>query len=210
MLKIGITGGIGSGKSTACHIFKILGIPVFNSDEVAKQVMMEDMNLIQALQANFGSSVYRIKEEFDQKQYLLNRKYLADLVFKDSDKLKILNSLVHPAVFRAFDLWLMELKKNQVQNKPGIPFIIREAALMFETKSNLDNDYTVLVYSKKDIRIDRIKKRDGLTDTQIQERMGNQWLEEDKMKLSDYIIYNDSYHSLLKQIIELHREWVNK
>jgi len=190
MLKIGITGNIGSGKTTVSKIFEILGIPVFYADDAAKKVMVTDEILINGVKAAFGEASY-----FDDGA--LNRKHIAAIVFNDPVKLARLNSLVHPATFRAFDTW--------VTNISGTPYVLKEAALLFESDSYKLCDYTVMVQSPLETRIKRVMQRDGLTRTEIESRESNQFTEEKKAQLADYLIKNDDRHLVIPQVLELHR-----
>jgi dephospho-CoA kinase len=191
MLKIGITGGIGSGKTTVCRIFETLGIPVFYADDVAKEVMVKDMILVDGLKEIFGKESYTEGGGLD-------RKYIANIVFNDHEALSRLNGLVHPAVFRAFDQWL-----EKIGIKP--PYILKEAALLFETGSYKFCDQNILVTAPLEMKLKRVMARDGLTAAEIRVRMDKQLTDEQKMVLSDYIISNDETKSLVLQVLDLHR-----
>jgi len=193
MLKLGITGGIGSGKSTVCEVFKVLGIPVFNSDEEARNVMVQNPSLVEKIRSHFGQDIYFKNGDLDRNR-------LSSLVFKDPEKLSLLNALVHPAVFEAFDQWIIPYENL---GKEQIPFVIKEAALMFESKSYLQNSFNVLVWAPLEIRIKRIKERENWDEEKIMARIKNQWPENEKIKLSDYLIYNDEKHSLNRQVMVL-------
>ncbi len=191
MIKVGITGGIGSGKSTVSNIFKVLGIPVFDADSAAKEIMERDEDLKLALQEEFGQEVYA-----DGK---LNRKYLAGIVFNDAHRLEILNSLVHPASIAAGLQWA---------TKQTTPYIIKEAALMFEAGSGLNLDYIIGVYAPQAIRIKRVMDRDGVSRQDVLNRMGKQINEEMKMKLCDFIIVNDEQQLVIPQVLKLHEHFL--
>lgn len=193
MLKIGITGGIGSGKSTVCRIFASLGIPVFNADESAKRVMVEDRQLIAELIEAFGTETYFADGS-------LNRAHLSGIVFKDDQKLATLNSIVHPATFRAYDTWATA--------HSNAPYVVKEAALMFETIAHTRNDRNYLVTAPEALRIQRVMQRDGSTEAQIRERMAHQLSEEEKIKRADGIIYNDEQQLLIPQIVALHQQFL--
>ncbi|MCO4291479.1 dephospho-CoA kinase [Solitalea sp. MAHUQ-68] len=195
MLKIGITGGIGSGKSTVVKIFEQLGVPAFIADIEAKKVMVEDATLITGLKQNFGDQVY-----FDDGT--LNRKLLADIVFNNPEKLATLNSLVHPAVFRSFDRWSLSFHKK--------PYLLKEAALLFESGSYQQNDFNILVTAPEDLRINRVMQRDGSSEDEVKSRIKNQFSEEEKLKLADYIILNDEKKALIPQVLTLHREFLKR
>ncbi len=189
MLKIGVTGGMGSGKTTVCKVFEILGIPVFYADAVAKSIMYTDQVLRQDIIKSFGEKSYSERGD-------LNRSYLSAIVFNSKTELEKLNALVHPAVFRAFDLW--------VESQEAVPYVVKEAALLFESDSYKMCDQTVLVKSPLEIRIERIKLRDGITREEIESRMNRQFSDEVKEKLADHILINDERQLLIPQILDLH------
>lgn len=190
MLKIGITGGIGSGKSTACKVFEILGIPVFYADDVAKQIMVIDPLLKS-----------QVKETFGEESYLedgsVNRKYLAQIVFNNEQELQKLNKLVHPAVFRAFDNWALGLTSKA-------PYLVKEAALLFESDSYKMCDQNILVTAPLEVKINRVMQRDHVNREEVEARMSKQWTDEEKIKFANFIIYNDEQHSVISQVLELH------
>lgn len=195
MLKIGITGGIGSGKSTVCRLFAIMGVPIFNADDCAKSVMVEDPILIAGLKAAFGSQTY-----FEDGS--LNRAHLSGIVFKDDAKLALLNSLVHPATFRAYDAWAAAHQQS--------PYIIKEAALMFETDAHKRNDLHIMVSAPEALRIQRAMHRDGVTEEHVRNRMQHQLPEEEKLKRADFIIYNDEQQLLIPQVTALHQQFLER
>jgi len=192
MIKIGITGGIGSGKSTVSNIFKVLGIPVFDADSAAKKIMGEDENLKTALQKEFGNEVYTGGK--------LNRTYLAEIVFKDAHRLEVLNSLVHPASIEAGLQWAA---------KQTTPYIIKEAALMFEAGSGFNLDYIIGVYAPQAVRIKRVMDRDGVGRQDVLNRMSKQINEEMKMKLCDFVIVNDEQQLVMPQVLKLHEHFLS-
>jgi dephospho-CoA kinase len=189
MLKIGITGNIGGGKTTVSKIFEVLGIPVFYADDAAKKVMAEDAILIDALKKAFGAEAY-----FSDST--LNRKHIAAIVFNDDAQLAKLNSIVHPAVFRAFDNWV-----GQVKN---VPYVMKEAALLFESSSYKMCDYSIMVTAPLELRIDRVMQRDGLSRAEIESRNAKQFSEEKKIQLANYVIRNDDTELVIPQVLELH------
>ena len=195
MLKIGITGGIGSGKTTVCKVFELLGVPVFYADSVAKEIMISDDELVDGIKATFGGSSY-----FPDNS--LNRKHLSDIVFNNPEQLRKLNALVHPAVFRAFDKWMASLP-------PETPYVLKEAALLFESGSYRMCDKTLMVIAPEAIRIDRVMMRDGVTAEQVRLRMDQQWSEEKKLHLADFEIHNSSNKSIIEQVLELHKIFGN-
>ena len=190
-MKIGITGGIGSGKTTACKVFEVLGIPVFYADTVAKELMHTDILLKKELISAFGPNSYFPNGE-------LNRKYISGIVFKDETQLQILNKLVHPAVFRAFDQWVL--------NQRNAPYVLKEAALLFESGSSQMFDYNILVKSPEAIKIQRIIQRDHITESEVRLRMNKQLPDEEKEKLADFILYNNEEQLLVTQILTLHEK----
>lgn len=194
MLKIGITGGIGSGKTTVCRIFELLGVPVFYADDVAKQVMTADEILVEGIREAFGAASY-------SETGALNRKHLADLVFNDSAELEKLNALVHPAVFRAFDQWAASVA--------GAPYLLKEAALMFESGSYKMCDYNVLVSAPEDLRIRRVTRRNGISPEAVRQRMDKQFSEEKKRTMADFMITNDERSMLIPQVLQLHQHFLN-
>jgi dephospho-CoA kinase len=194
MLKIGITGGIGSGKTTVCRIFEICGIPVFYADAAAKHVMHTDAILVAAISEKFGKEAYSSSK--------LNRKYLADIVFNNEKELALLNSLVHPAVFRAFDSW--------IESHQQAPYVIKEAALLFESGSYKSCDYTVLVKSTTELRIRRVMQRDKVQQNDVESRMNKQFSDDEKAAQADYVITNDEKDLLIPQVTNLHNNFLAK
>ena len=192
MLKIGITGGIGSGKTIVCGVFETLGIPVFNADQVAKKIMITDSILIKDVILAFGKESYL-------ENGMLNNKHIADIVFNDSKALEKLNSIVHPAVFRAFDLWVKEIPAD-------VPYVLKEAALLFESGSDQMCDYTILVTAPLKTKLARVMERDGVTEAQVKARMDKQFTDKQKLKLADYFIENTENSSVIMQVLDLHQQ----
>ncbi|MEQ9102044.1 MAG: dephospho-CoA kinase [Imperialibacter sp.] len=187
---VGVTGGIGSGKSTVCKIFEVLGVPVYNSDDRAKSLMVEDIVLVEGIRAAFGEEAY-----LDNKN--LNRNFLAKEVFSNPSKLETLNSLVHPAVGRDFASWVA------VQSSQ--PYVIKEAALLFETGSNNSLDSVVLVTAPEELRVSRVLARDPQrSQKQVRDIIGNQLKDEEKKKLADYILNNNEQELLVPEVVALH------
>ena len=166
MIRVGLTGGIGSGKSTVAQIFEVLGIPVFYADDEAKKILNEDEELKEQIVKNFGGESY-----VDGK---LNRSYIASIVFNDKSKLEILNSLTHPATFKHGDEWM---------NKQTTPYAIHEAALVFEANVKERLDYVIGVFSPEELRIKRVMERDGITRDEVMKRIKRQMNEDEKIKL---------------------------
>jgi len=198
MLRIGITGGIGSGKTTVARIFEVLGIPVYYADDAAKRLMNEDEVLQQKIIENFGPEVYENKQ--------LNRTKLASLVFNDPQKLAILNSIVHPATISDAENWMKNIGQG---NNSEIPFAIKEAALLFESGAQKNLDHVIGVNAPYKLRLQRAMKRDNLTKEAVESRMNKQMDETKKMNLCNFIITNDEVQLLIPQVVELHRKLLN-
>ena len=190
MIKVGITGGIGSGKSTACKVFRTMGIPVFDADSVAKQLMDTDLVIREQLIQLFGSSVYQSNQTID-------RKYLAGIVFNDPSSLEQLNAIIHPAVRNAFEDWF------QAQQSP---YIIHEAAILFESGFYKMMDKTIAVVTDEAERIERVMKRNAMTEEQIRLRIRNQWTDEQRIKLADFVIGNNDNELIIPQIVEIDKK----
>ncbi len=190
MLTIGITGNIGSGKTTVSKIFEVLGVPVFYADEAAKAVMVNDSQLVRELKTEFGDASY-----FEDGR--LNRKHIASIVFNNDVALARLNAIVHPATFRAFDAWTAGIN--------DAPYIIKEAALLFESDSYKWCDQTIMVQAPLEMRIKRVMQRDGLSREEIEKREAHQFTEEKKIQLADHVIKNDDTELIIPQVLKLHR-----
>ena len=188
MLKIGVTGGIGAGKSTVCKLFEVIGIPVYYADDRAKLLMQKDAALIAEITATFGDQSYVDGQ--------LNRSYLSEKVFKDTLQLQKLNALVHPAVRKDVLRW--------VNDQKNVSYVIQEAALLFESGGYKQLDKMITVHAALEDRIKRLKERDNSTDEQIAARMRHQMQDEEKMRLADFVVYNDQNHSLIKQVLTIH------
>ena len=193
-LRVGITGGIGTGKSTVTQIFKLLGVPVYDADTIAKNLMEEDEDLISSIKEAFGSDSYSSGK--------LDRQFLAEKVFGNEDLLEKLNALVHPVVAAHFAKWT-----NQFSDQ----FILKEAALLFETGSYHDLDYVILVQSPLETRLERIKSRDSQRSSeQILNIIERQMPVEEAIGLADFIIQNDESHMLIPQVLELQKKLIKK
>jgi len=191
VLKIGLTGGIGSGKSIMAKIFSILGIPVFYADVAARNVMHEDAVLKQKIKQTFGDAAY----ENDK----LNRKYIADIAFNNPFKLEQLNAIVHPATIAAAQQWMLQ---------QTTPYAIKEAALFFESGSAEGLDYIIGVYAPQHLRIQRVMQRDNVTREDVLTRMSKQINEEMKMRLCDFVIINDEQTLVIPQVLKLHEKFL--
>lgn len=189
LLKAGLTGGIGSGKSTVARIFGLLDIPVYDADTAAKTIMNEDEALKASIISHFGEDTYT--------GGALNRSYLASVVFKDEKKLALLNALVHPAVIHAAGQWM------QRQNAP---YVVKEAALIFESGSQEELDLVIGVYAPKPLRIQRTMERDKISREAVLKRMSAQVNEELKMRLCDFVLHNNEQRLLIPQVIALHEQ----
>jgi dephospho-CoA kinase len=187
-LIVGITGGIGSGKSTVCAIFKMLKGPVFEADKVAKQLLDSNRKVKEGLIQRFGKDIYT-------KNGTVDRKKLAEIIFNDDLQLKKMNELVHPVVREEFENWVKENNK--------LPYVIHEAAILFESGFYKMMDYTILVSAPREKRIEWVMKRDGVSRKQVEERMKNQLPEEEKQKLASVVLMNDNHHLLIPKIIEI-------
>jgi dephospho-CoA kinase len=189
MIKVGLTGGIGSGKSIVTNIFKVLGIPVFDADAAAKKIMDTDESLQQALIKEFGSNTYTGGR--------LNRSYLASQVFNDTFKLEKLNALVHPVTIAAANEWM----ENQTA-----PYVVKEAALIFESGSGANLDFIIGVFAPKHTRLQRVMDRDKLAPEEVQARMNRQIDDSIKMKLCNFVLMNDEKSLLIPQVLALHNQ----
>jgi dephospho-CoA kinase len=193
MIKVGITGGIGSGKTLICKIFEKLGAPVFYADQEAKKILNKDRQVIEKIKHTFGQEIY------DKNG--INKANLANIIFNDSEALDKINGIVHPVVKDYFKEWL---------NTVDYPYAIEEAAILLETGSHQDLDYTILVYAPRELRISRAMQRDGATRTDIENRMKNQIADEEKFKKVNYVIYNDDSRMIIPQVLEIHEQLMNK
>ncbi len=189
MFKVGLTGGIGSGKTTVCRIFELLGIPIYYADDRAKELMVDNPELVKKIKATFGEDSY-IKGE-------LNAPYVAKIVFKDRKQLEKLNSIVHPALGADFLHWADEQK--------DVPYVIEEAAILIESGGYKQMDKIVLVTAPTAVKMERIRKRDNLSEEEIKNRINSQLSDEDRLPYADYIIKNDGQHFLTQQVVNLHK-----
>ena len=191
MIRIGLTGGIGSGKTTVAKIFETLGIPVYYADDAAKRIMNEDAALREAIQQNFGEESYTNKT--------LNRSYLASVVFGTAEKLALLNKLVHPLTIADSEAW-MQLQTG--------PYAIKEAALIFESDVWKDLDKVIGVSSPIELRLQRTMERDVANREAVQARISKQMDEDEKMKRCDFVLYNDETQLLIPQVLALHEKLI--
>jgi dephospho-CoA kinase len=193
MLKIGLTGGIGSGKTTVAKIFEVLAIPVYYADQAAKDLMNQDPELKKQIISAFGAEVY--------KEGILDPAYLGGLVFRDEEKLALLNSFVHPVTFRDAASWM----QNQTT-----PYAIKEAALIFE--AGLENffDYIIGVTAPESLRLERVMNRDRTTSENVLQRMEQQMDEGEKISRCDFVIRNNGKQALLPQVLEIHKSLLTR
>jgi dephospho-CoA kinase len=193
MLKIGLTGGIGSGKSTVGKVFTTLGIPVYHADLEARRLMENNPKLVELIMHHFSEKAY--------ENGILNRSYISSLVFNDKKKLELLNSLVHPFTIEDGKQW-MERQKSA--------YAIKEAALIFESGSQGEFDLIIGVYAPETLRLFRTMQRDHVDKTIVKSRMQNQIKEEIKIKLCDEVLINNEQELLLPQIINLHHQLLER
>jgi dephospho-CoA kinase len=191
MLKVGLTGGIGSGKSMVASIFAVLGIPVYFADEAAKRIQQEDPEVRKQIIGLLGDEAYQ--------NGILNRTYVSSIVFSNKTKLEQLNAIVHPATMRDAENWL---------SLQTTPYAIKEAALIFESGSQRDLDFVIGVTAPIAIRIQRTMARDSVTEEQVRNRMEKQISDKIKMRLCDAVIVNDEKQLLLPQVLELHQKLI--
>jgi dephospho-CoA kinase len=189
MIKVGLTGNIGSGKSTVARVFEILGIPVYHADAEAKK-FLDDKNVRDSLIREFGSEIF--------ENGMINRKKLANLVFNSKDALNFLNSLIHPLVRKDFENWTAVHSESS--------YIIQEAAILFESGFYKMFDRVITVTSSLEQAVSRVVARDGVSEKDVLNRMKNQWSSEKKQKLADFVIYNDESKLVIPQILEIHNE----
>lgn len=193
MLKVGVTGGIGAGKSVVCRVFRTLGIPVFNADDTAKQLMETDPALVTAIQSLFGNNIY-----IDGK---LDRKKLAAIVFEQPALLLQLNALVHPATIAYGNQWMAAQTS---------PYVIKEAAIFFESGSYKEMDVMIGVSAPENIRISRAMRREGMTREKVMQRIASQMDDTEKMSCCDYIIMNDDNTAIIPQVLQVHQALLGK
>ncbi|HAN17326.1 MAG: dephospho-CoA kinase [Bacteroidetes bacterium GWC2_33_15] len=194
MLKVGVTGGIGSGKTLVCEVLKKLGVPVFNADNVAKDCLNTNRDIINSITEYFGEEIYENNG--------LNKKKLAGIVFKNKNALQKINLIVHPVVRQKFIDWC-KLHEDK-------PYVVEEAAILFESGAYKELDYTINITAPEQIRIERVMKRDGSTYEEVRNRMSNQFSDEQRMQLADFNIINDNEKMILQQILEIHNKIINK
>ncbi|WP_421753347.1 dephospho-CoA kinase [Croceimicrobium sp.] len=189
---VGLTGGIGSGKTTVAQIFEHLHVPVFVADEESKKLLDRDADLQTQLVDWLGPELI--------KEGRVDRAYMASRIFKDEELLKKVNALIHPAVGRAFQTWYQKQKA---------PYIIREAAILFESGTHKDCAKVIVVTAPEELRLQRVMKRSGESQDQVKARMAKQWPQEKKEALADYIIHNDHQEMLIPQVLQIHEDLIH-
>ncbi len=198
MLKVGITGGIGSGKTTVCRVFEQLGVPVYKADEVARELTDSDEGIKLKIKEHFGPAIYSEDDRLDRKK-------LAEIVFNDEQALKKLNSIIHPAMISHFSEWLTNLSKESPS-----PYILKEAAILFESGAYKGVDAVISVTANKELKIKRTMERDGITRKEVEQRMKNQMSDEEKAGMSDYVINNDDSSLVIPQILKIHEDIIRR
>jgi len=193
MLVVGLTGNIGSGKTYVANLFEKKGVPIYNTDNRAKYLMNNSIEIIETLKEKFGTQAYQNK--------LLNRKLIADKIFQDKSLIKWMNQLIHPKVQKDFDNWL----DNNKQSK----YVLKEAAILIESGAYKNCDRLILVSAPDEIRISRVIERDKMTEAEVLQRMANQMPEADKKTFANYIINNDGIQLVEKQVNEIHNKLIN-
>lgn len=188
MKKVGVTGGIGSGKSTVCEVLRVLGVPVFEADREAK-LLYGRPEVRNAVIATFGEAMY--------VGDVLDRKAVADRVFHDPEALAKLNAIIHPAVRRRFQEWAAEQQA---------PYVVMEAAILAETGGAKAFDHVVVVSAPEEVRLARVMKRDGVEEEAVRSRMRNQATEEERLRIADTVIINDDRTLVIPQVLDLHRQ----
>ena len=195
MLKVGITGGIGTGKSFVADIFSILGIPVYAADRRAKEITEENPRLKKQIVDLLGTQAYTPEGKY-------NRIYISQLIFKDAELKRALEALIHPEVLTDGKAWFKR------QEELGYPYCLKEAALLYESGSDLELDIIIVVDAPIELRIRRLIKRDRLSEEEIMRRVGQQWAQEIKKEKADFIIINDGMHPVIPQVLGIHHQLV--
>ena len=188
MKKIGITGGIGSGKSTVCEIFSLLGVPVFHADIEAKNLQNNNLNIKYRIIELFGDDIY-------SSDGILDRKEMAGIIFNDQKLLAAVNEIIHPAVRKCFQIWC--------ENYQLVPYVLYESAILFESGYASDFDRTILVIADETLRIERVIKRDQTTEEIIRQRIVNQMPDIEKVNNADYIFENNNQSLIIPEILKL-------
>jgi dephospho-CoA kinase len=194
MYQVGVTGGIGSGKTLVCSILEVLGIPVYYADLEARKLMNSDPALKEGITDLFGNDAFT--------EGKLDRKFIGSKVFGHPEMLKSLNNLVHPAVRKDYRRW--------VSGRTGVPYVVEEAAILFESGAQQFLDMSVLVYAPRELRVGRVIARDGVEREEVLRRISHQMDEKEKRDLADEVIINDNRRMLVPQVVALHEKIVNR
>lgn len=192
MIKVGLTGGIGSGKTTVAKIFEAIKIPIFYADIISKHIINEDKFVIAQIKQNFGD-IYN-NNQIDKQRF-------AKIIFNNPEKLKLVNSIIHPAVRKNYNEW--------TNKHSTTAYTIMEAAILFESGTYKILDKTITVFAPEKLRINRVCKRDNTTEEKVIERIKNQMADKKKIKLADYVIYNDDIQMLIPQVLKIHNQLKN-
>ncbi len=190
MIKVGLTGGIGSGKTTVAKVFKTLGVPVYYSDIEAKIITVSDEKVIKALISEFGNNVYLPDGN-------VNKPYLSKLIFENNESREKINNIIHPAVAKHFNEWV------KAYETVGQKYVVKEAAILFESGAYKQVDKIITVVTDVNQRIERLIKRDNNSREEVIQKINSQISDEDKIKLSDYVIYNNDDDMILPQVLEI-------
>lgn len=193
MIIVGLTGGIGSGKTTVVKMFANMGVPVYIADDEAKKLMNTSKIIKRKLIGLFGEETY-----VDGK---LNKPFIANIIFNDKVSLRKMNAIVHPRVAKHFERWVL---------KQDAPYVIKEVAILFENGSYKDCDFVITVTANKALRIERLLKRDNTTKENIEAIMKNQWTDDQRIQNSDFVINNLSVANTKKQVVKIHKEILNR
>ena len=193
MFKVGITGGIGSGKSLVCKIFETLGVPIFSADLEAKS-LLKSSAVIDFYKNEFGDIVFTNNQ--------LDKQKISNLIFNDKNIIEMINNFIHPLVLNLFNEWCYAHADS--------PYVIKEAALLFESGAYKTLDYNILICAPEEIRIQRVMERNQLSKEQILQRMNNQWLDAQKTLLANLILNNDNKEPILSKILETHKHFLNQ
>lgn len=195
MLKVGITGGIGSGKTTICKVFELLGVPVYYADNASRELLENDTDIKNKVVHVFGENVLDSSSRIDRKK-------VASVVFGNEEQLKKLNAIIHPAVALHFELWLKSHKTA--------PYILKEAAILFESGAYLQMDKVVTVSAPDELRITRVVKRDRVSSEEVEKRMKTQLSETERVKRSQFVIVNDEKELVIPQVMKLHHQLISE
>ena len=192
MIKIGLTGGIGSGKSTVARVLKVLDVPVFVADDAGRVILADDLEIRKAVTMRFGPAIY--------PNGVVDRKALAAIVFNDAAGLEDLNEIVHPAVRAAFRKWSLEQEA---------PYVVMEAAILAESEGYKAFDSIIVVTAPEELRIQRVMARDRVGATTVQARLRNQIGEEERLRIADHVVHNDDTRLVIPQVLSIHQELIN-